>query len=86
MGQAAPSKPQAFIGCPDRAGRVTKAAQSGQAPAEPWVWLSISRRGGGERGWEPRTWQEHGPSLSLSPCESGVGKSGKQFLLPGKQK
>lgn len=84
MGQAAPYKPQAFINCPDRASRVMKAAQSGQDPAGPWVWLNISRQME-ERGWEPSTWQEHEPSLSLSPCEPGTGKSDIQFLLPGKQ-
>lgn len=38
----------------------------------------------GQQGRKPRA--QHDNAVSLSLCESGIGKSGIQVLLPGKQK
>lgn len=81
VGQADPSKTQVFIGCLHREGRIIKAAKSSQAPAEPWVWLGISREG---LGIQDMT--ESRACLSLSPAESWTGKPDVQFLLLRKKK
>lgn len=56
--------------------------QTEQAESQSSQALAEQQRG--QKGWKPRAQQENAVSLSL--CESGIGKSGIQVLLPGKQK